>query len=129
MRIEKERFTELCECDNTMPPLGSGAQGVVSLCTVKKMGEAVVCKVVKANTRVLLHGARREADVHPKCSSHPLVATVCNTMEFHGGMHMVVMDYCACGNLADLIDYSSIIAGGLNYKSCRARCSRNSPST
>jgi hypothetical protein len=83
-----------------MLPLGSGAQGVVSLCTVKKMGEAVVCKMVKANTCALLH----KCETRGNCPSKMLVASVRNTMEFHGGMHMVVMDYCAGGNLADLID-------------------------
>lgn len=68
----KERFTDLYECDNTMPPLGSGAQGLVSLCTVKKFGEAVVCKVVKANNR-----------------SWPPSVT-----RFHGDMHMVMDKLC-----------------------------------
>ena len=66
---------------------------------MKVTGEAVVCKVVTSN---ILHEARQEVAIHRKCSSHPLVVTFLDAMEFNDAMY-IVMEHCAGGTLYDLI--------------------------
>ena len=62
-------------------------------------GEAVVCKMVTSN---ILNEARQEVAIHQKCSSHPLVVTFLDAMEFDDTMFMV-MEHCVGGTLHDLI--------------------------
>eukprot|EP00929_Paragymnodinium_shiwhaense_P120162 TRINITY_DN92060_c0_g1_i1.p1 TRINITY_DN92060_c0_g1~~TRINITY_DN92060_c0_g1_i1.p1 ORF type:complete len:581 (-),score=128.21 TRINITY_DN92060_c0_g1_i1:248-1990(-) len=113
-RLQKDGFEGLGSIFSTPPPectLGVGAYGVVWMARNKETGEnyAVKNMSVRRNAAFLGAVAQNEFEMAEKLSArpHPCIVGLLGVESFdmrRGGLYMLVMEFCAGGDLQEALD-------------------------
>lgn len=90
----KKRFTGFRK-------IGGGGFGVAFLCTDKRIGRRVVCKVLRSGDDGITDMLLREARSQGQLSKHPHVVTIHDVLD---DPPCIIMEHCAKGSVKDMLE-------------------------
>jgi serine/threonine protein kinase len=90
----KDRFTDFQR-------IGGGGFGVAYLCTDKRIGRRVVCKILRSGDPGITDMLLREARSQGQLSKHPHVVTIHDVID---DPPCIIMEHCAKGSVKDMLE-------------------------